>query len=510
MRPYECYRLVSEHSIKNLSTITLRHTLIHMSLNVIVLAAGLGKRMRSPLPKVLHRLSGEPLLFHILDRVFEADGDARVSIVVGHGREQVEQTLIQERLAGKKYQGRKIDLVVQQEQRGTGDAARSAMESEWGRATLASKSPVLVLPGDLPLLPETLVRAAAEPLARGHVMRVVTTEVPEATGYGRIVRRGKRGGILKIVEEKDSKPRERAIREINTSIYLFNAAFLKAGLARLTDKNAQKEFYLTDLVAQAVRARKGVDAMLWPQYEDVRGINDPWELAEAGVVLNERILKRHARAGVKLQDPRSTWIDARAVIAPGASIGAGAHLRGATHISERAEIGPACVLTDAIIGEDAHVKTGTVIDESTVGARVNLGPYAHLRPGSVVGSDAKIGNFVELKKTRVGSHTAISHLSYLGDAVVGSRVNIGCGFVTCNFDGQVRNGSRKHVTLIEDDVFMGSDCQTVAPVKVGKGAFVASGSTITEEVPADALAIARSRQVNKPGYAKKLKKPESE
>jgi bifunctional UDP-N-acetylglucosamine pyrophosphorylase/glucosamine-1-phosphate N-acetyltransferase len=379
------------------------------------------------------------------------------------------------------------------------------MDSEWGRALTAAQAPILILPGDTPLLSASLMTAMLEPMSRSAALRLLVTEIPDPTGYGRVVRRGKSGPVLRIVEERDSSAREKAIREVAMSIYLFQSAFLSSTLAKLSNKNAQGEFYLTDLVATAARARKRIEVLKWAEPADLQGINDPYELAVAGRALNGRILKEHARKGVKILDLDSVWIDAQVSLAEGVTIHPGAILSGATTVESGATIGPRVVLKNVKVGARANIKTGTVAEDSVIGPDAQVGPYAHFRPESQVGQGAKIGNFVELKKTRIGDHTNVAHLSYLGDAEVGSRVNIGCGFVTCNFDGRVIEGQRKHRTTIEDDVFLGSDCQAVAPVRIGRGAYIASGSTITEDVPAEALAIARSRQVNKPGYARKLR-----
>lgn len=454
---------------------------------VIILAAGLGKRMCSRIPKVLHTIGGQPLLFHILDRVLEVAPNAPVSIVTGYAREEVEARV----RSNPDYAKLLITFVHQAEQKGTGHAARCAMDSEWGVDVVKKRLAVLVLPGDLPLIPTELVRQMLMDLRTKTAVRLLTCELTDPTGYGRIVRRGKRGAVLRIAEEKDATARERSIREVGTSIYLFHAAFLKAGLHKITTKNAQGEYYLTDLVAQASRSKGGVDVLTWDKPEDLRGVNDPWELAQAGKLLNVRSMIRWSREGVRFVDPSTSWVDVHVKLAADVEIQPGVILSG------RSEIG-----TGAII------KAGSIIEDSVVGPGASIGPYAHLRPGSVVGEKAKIGNFVELKKAKIGATTSVAHLSYIGDAEVGERVNIGCGFITCNFDGRVIDGERKHRTVIEDDVFLGSDCQTIAPVRVGRGAYVASGSTITEDVEPDALAIARSRQVNKPGYARKLRSGE--
>lgn len=457
--------------------------------------------MKSPLPKVLHSAGGQPLLFHILDRVLEVFPSSTIGIVVGHGREQVETAVREE----ARYKTASIDFLVQKEQKGTGHAARAAMDSDWGKRVLKDKRSVMVLPGDLPLLTSELVRQVGEPLGRAAAMRLLTCELPDPTGYGRVIRKGRQGAVLRIVEEKDANLREKAVCEVAASIYLFHGQFLSAGLARLSNKNAQGEYYLTDLVSQASRAKKTIEVLKWADEEDLRGVNDPWELGLAQQLLNRRIVRHWAREGVFFRDVSSVWVDSTAQIGPGASVGPGSWIRGKTVIGAGVEIGANVVIRDCRIEDGAEIRHGSVMEDSVVEKKAKLGPYAHLRPESIVGTGAKIGNFVELKKTRIGADTSVAHLSYLGDAEVGARVNIGCGFVTCNFDGRVIDGSRKHQTIIEDDVFMGSDCQTIAPVQVGKGAYVASGSTITEDVPPESLAIARSRQVTKPGYAKKLK-----
>lgn len=472
---------------------------------VMILAAGMGKRMRSPLPKVLHEIGGQSMLFHILDRLAEVLPSASIALVVGHGRELVEKAVRSAQAIRPHYKDLKISFIHQAEQKGTGHAARCAMDAPWGAEQVKAKSLVLVLPGDLPLISTDAIAQMVAPMGRFEVLRLLSCELPDPTGYGRIVRRGKEGAVQRITEEKDATAREKEIKEVGTSIYMFESAFLRAGLHRLSNRNAQGEYYLTDLIAQAARVKKRIGVLKWSRLEDVRGVNDPWELAQAARMLNDRCVRKWALAGVRFLDPSSVSLDCSVQLEEQAVVHPGAILRGATRVARGAVIGPHCVLTDMRIGEGAQIKAGTVGDSSAVGAGAQVGPYAHLRPESVVGNDAKIGNFVELKKSVIGDKTSVAHLSYLGDATVGKNVNIGCGFVTCNFDGRVINGERKHRTVIEDDVFLGSDCQAVAPVRIGKGAFIASGSTITEDVEAEALAIARARQVNKPGYARKLK-----
>lgn len=478
---------------------------ISKAAGILILAAGQGKRMRSSLPKVLHPVCGQPILFHILRRVKEAAPKASIAIVVGHGREKVEEAV----RAEAEFSDLSIEFVFQPEQLGTGHAARCAMEHPWGASLVKAGGAILVLPGDLPLVPRNLVEQMTAPLGRTDAIRLMTCELPDPTGYGRVVRRGKAGAVLRIVEERDASAREKAIREVAVSIYSFQAVFLKHATERLSNRNAQKEYYLTDLISAASRGKRKIDVLSWPSAEDLRGVNDPWELAQATRILNERNVKNWALKGVRFTDPWSVQLDVEVEIGEGAEIHRGVVLSGKTRVGPNVIVGPGCVLKNVEADEGAHIKTGTVAEASRIGKGAQVGPYAHLRPESEVGPGAKIGNFVELKKSRIGANTSIAHLSYLGDAEVGRDVNIGCGFVTCNFDGRVIDGQRKHRTVIGDGVFLGSDCQTVAPVTVGAGAYVASGSTITEDVEPGALAIARSRQVNKPGYAAKLKSRKS-
>ncbi len=469
------------------------------STSVVILAAGLGKRMYSSLPKVLIPVCGRPMLFQILDRLNEIAPKTRVVIVVGHQKEKVMEAVVSEEF------NLDIDFVEQAEQKGTGHAVKCAMESPWGKATLAKKENVLVLPGDLPLITNELLKEMLEPLKRGSVMKLLTAVLADPMGYGRIVRKGKKGGVLRIVEEKDASPREKLIQEVGVSIYSFQAQFLSVGVAGLKNNNAQKEYYLTDLIGNAVSKKRTIETTVWDSPEDVRGVNNPYELSLAADILNARVIKTHALNGVRFISLHSCRVEPQVKIAKDVTIYPGVILEGRTDVGTGSTLGSNVFLRNMKIGEFTDVKTGTYAEDSSVGNHVKLGPYAHLRPESVVKDHAKIGNFVELKKTTIGEKSAVSHLSYLGDAEVGARVNIGCGFVTCNYDGRVIDGSRKHKTTIEDDVFVGSDCQAVAPVTLKQGSFVASGSTITENVESGALAIARARQVNKLGYAKKLK-----
>ncbi|MEK7690635.1 MAG: bifunctional UDP-N-acetylglucosamine diphosphorylase/glucosamine-1-phosphate N-acetyltransferase GlmU, partial [Bdellovibrionota bacterium] len=398
--------------------------------------------------------------------------------------------------------------IEQTEQLGTGHAVRIALESPWGKSVVAENLQLIVLPGDTPRIPPQLLSALAVEKTRD-VVRVVTTIVPDAHGYGRIVRGGPaKKSILGIVEHKDASPRERKIQEINTSIYRFDSSFLLDSVKKVTTRNAQGEFYLTDVLALARKGKKGVGGLVWERWEDLRGVNDLWELAELRREMRDDLVRAHARAGVRFLDPLTTWIDVGVEIEAGTTVYPSVILEGKTKVGPDCILGAGVQLKDTTVGAGVQVRNGSISESSLIEAGATVGPYAHLRPGSHIGPKAKIGNFVELKKTRIGAETSVAHLSYLGDATVGARANIGCGFVTCNYDGRVINGERKHRTIIEDEVFMGSDCQAIAPITIGKGAYVASGSTLNENVEPGALAIARSRQVNKPGYAARLKPKE--
>ncbi len=473
---------------------------------VLVLAAGLGKRMKSSLPKVLHPIRGRPLLFHLLDQVLELFPQVSVAIVVGYQHEQI-KALIQ---SESKFQGMDLHWIHQAEQLGTGHAARCAMDSDWGKSQIQSQTPVLVLPGDLPLVHSGLIRSMALPLKKKQAMRLLVCELEDPTGYGRVIRKHKNGPILRIREERDANLKEKLISLVSVSIYLFEPKFLRTSLHRINCKNAQSEYYLTDLIDQAVKRKKEIDLLYWDKAEDVQGVNDLWELAQADRLLNLRMIRQWALRGVRFIDPYSTFIDSSVTFEEGVTVHPGVVLKGKTTVGSGTEIGIRSILKDVEVGQEVCIRAGTIAENSKIGSYSQVGPYAHLRPETQVGLHCKIGNFVELKKTSVGAHTHIAHLSYLGDAVVGKNVNIGCGFVTCNFDGRTIQGERKHKTLIGDGVFLGSDCQTVAPVKIGDGAYIASGSTITQDVPPEDLAIARSRQVNKPGYARRIRQLKKE
>jgi bifunctional UDP-N-acetylglucosamine pyrophosphorylase/glucosamine-1-phosphate N-acetyltransferase len=449
----------------------------------IVLAAGQGTRMKSALPKVLHPVCGLPMVAHVV-RAAQRAGASRVIVVVGHGREIVERDL------AARF-GDAVTTALQAEPKGTGHAALCALPALEGY-----DGAVVVLAGDTPLLPAeaiaTLVRAR-----KTAKLAVLTSTLDDPTGYGRILRDAS-GHAIGIREHKDASDAERAIKEWNTGVYAIDAAFLRAQLPSLGANNAQGEIYLTDLVERA--AKDGGAATASWAADDVAGVNDRAQLAELEHTMRLRIANAFARAGVTIRDPRTAYVDATVTIAADATIEPNVHLRGATVIGAGARIDTGCVLKDVVVHDGAVLKPYTIAEKSEVGAAAQIGPFSHLRPDSVLSADVHIGNFVETKKTTVGKGSKANHLAYLGDGVIGEGVNVGAGTIFCNYDGYA-----KHVTTLEDGVFIGSDTQLVAPVRVGKNANVAAGTTVTQDVPADALAISRTKQTNKEGVAAKLR-----
>ncbi len=461
---------------------------------VIILAAGLGTRMKSDTAKVLHKVAGRPLVAWPVELARQL-GAKKIVVVLGHQRDAVVAMLT------KRFGEGSFEVAVQEQQLGTGHAVAQAMPALAGEPDGAR---VVILSGDVPLLRKETIDALIAAQGTSPVA-VVGTHPPDPRGYGRMVRDG--GGYLtKIVEEKDAPADVKRIKEVNAGIYSMQLGFLRAGIGGLKANNAQKELYLTDLVARAAESGGGAATVDAP-FDDVAGINDRVELARLDAIARRRIAERWMRDGVTVKDVGSVAIDADVVeIGKDSEIGAGVQLRGATKIGAGVVVDCGCVITDSVVGDGVLVKPYCVITESKVGARAQLGPFAHLRPASELGEDVHVGNFVETKKTRLGKGSKANHLAYLGDAVIGAQVNVGAGTITCNYDGV-----NKFVTTVEDGVFIGSDTQLVAPVTVGKDAYVAAGTTVTRDVPAGALAITRVEQVNKEGYtAKKREKQAAE
>jgi bifunctional UDP-N-acetylglucosamine pyrophosphorylase/glucosamine-1-phosphate N-acetyltransferase len=452
------------------------------SISAVVLCAGNGTRMKSNTIKVLHPLLGQPMCFWPIASAFAA-GVEKVVAVVGHQGAAVEAAV------RKGFPDRAVQFAVQAQQKGTGDAVRSARE-----ALADFQGAVLILYGDVPLLTaQTLQGLIATWRAGTGPLALVSCRLDNPTGYGRVVRAAD-GAVQRIVEHKDATAQERSLTEANAGIYLADARFLFSALEKLSPQNAAGELYLTDIVAQA--AALGPVAVVEASAEETAGVNDRVELAARAKVLQRRINESHQREGVTLEDPESTFIEAGVTIGRDSVLGPCVSLGAGTRLGERVRVGRGCVLTRAVLDEGVQLQPYTVLEETTVGPGGSLGPFTRCRPGTVLGEGVHLGNFVETKKATLGKGTKAGHLAYLGDAVIGMNVNIGAGTITCNYDGV-----NKNVTTLGDGVFVGSDSQLVAPVTVGAGAYVAAGTTVTQSVPADALALSRAPQVNKPGWA---------
>ncbi len=451
-------------------------------LSAIVLAAGQGTRMKSQLPKVLHPLCGRPLVDYPVTAAFEAGADQVVVVTSG----QPELTRALEARYGKE----RLSVAVQDPPRGTGDAVRAGLS--------AIKHPrTLILYGDTPLLrAQDLSELIAALDVAGQELAILTALLDVPFGYGRVLRDAA-GAVTEVREERDlQSDAERAIREVNAGMYAANTEKLRTAIALLKPNNAQGEYYLTDIVASIAKLSRVAPVL--GEAEALLGVNDRADLGRAEELLFARHRDQHRKAGATIHgDAR---IDSGVEIAADAEIGAGVSLRGKTKIGARTRVDVGSVLVDAVIGVDVEIRPYCVISQSNVGDRAQLGPFAHLRPESEIEAEAHIGNFVETKKTRVRRGAKANHLAYLGDADVGERANIGAGTIVCNYDGFV-----KRQTTIGEGAFIGSDSQLIAPVVIGKNAYVGTGSTITEDVPDEALAIGRGRQVNKPGYAIKLR-----
>jgi bifunctional UDP-N-acetylglucosamine pyrophosphorylase / glucosamine-1-phosphate N-acetyltransferase len=450
-------------------------------IHAVVLAAGQGTRMKSKLYKVLHPVCGKPMVQHVVDTLASMRVED-VIVVVGHGADAVRSTL-----------GERVTYALQKEQLGTAHAVQQAVPF-----LQAKEGTTFILYGDVPLLSEETLTA----LLRYHeeqqaAATVLTAVVPDPTGYGRIVR-SETGEVLRIVEHKDATPSERAIREINTGIYCFDNQKLLKALAQVKNDNAQGEYYVTDCIGILRQAGEKVAAFEAVDPDETMGVNDRAQLAEAEAYMRRRIAVRHMKNGVTIVDPASTYIEADVVIGADTVIQPGTFLRAGTTIGADCVIGPQADLTNVQVADRVTISYSVMVD-ARVEADSTVGPFAYVRPGTEIGPSVKIGDFVELKNAKIGKGTKVPHLSYVGDAEIGEGVNIGCGTITVNYDGAV-----KHKTVVMDGSFIGCNTNLVAPVTVGQNAYVAAGSTITQDVPDEALAIARERQVNKPGYANKL------
>jgi bifunctional UDP-N-acetylglucosamine pyrophosphorylase/glucosamine-1-phosphate N-acetyltransferase len=434
-------------------------------LHVVVLAAGQGTRMKSRLPKVLHPVGGRPMLAHVLDTA-RALGAAACHVVHGHGAEAV-------RVA---FGDARVNWVLQAQQNGTAHAVGQALPGIPDAAT------VLVLYGDVPLIQAETLR----PLLEGAGLSLLTAELPDPRGYGRIVR--KAGRVTGIVEEKDATAAQRRIHEVNTGFLAAPAKLLKKWLPRIGNRNAKGEFYLTDVVALAVKEKAGAKAFMAADAAEVQGVNDPAQLAAAERAFQRRQAEALMRAGLQVRDPER--FDLRGTVTFGSDVvlDVGVVLEGVVELGDGVRVGPYALLRNVTLGAGTRVESHSVLDGVQAGRDCRIGPFARIRPDSALADAVHVGNFVEVKKTTLGKGSKANHLAYLGDGTVGADVNVGAGTIFCNYDG-----AAKHQTVLEDGVFVGSDTQLVAPVRVGQGATIAAGSTITRDVPAGGLAICRAR-----------------
>lgn len=455
---------------------------LNMKKMAIVLAAGQGKRMKSKLYKVMHAVCGKPMVEHVVEAVQAAACD-RTVVIVGHGAEAVQTHL-----------GGKAEYVMQEQQLGTGHAVMQA-----GELLRQEDGVTVVVCGDTPLVtPGTITAMLELHNSSGAVATVLTASFDQPAGYGRVIR-AEDGTVQCIVEDKDCTPEQAAVREINTGTYCFDNRKLFAALDQVTNDNAQGEYYLTDIIGIFKQSGDVVQGYCTTDLAEAIGVNDRVALAEAERLMRNRINHEHLLAGVSIIDPANTYIENDVQIGPDTIIYPGSIIRRGTIIGEACIIGPQADIANSTVGDRATVKYSTV-NESVIGEESTVGPYANLRPGSVLGRHCKIGDFVELKNAVLDDGSKVSHLSYVGDARVGKEVNIGCGAVTVNYDG-----FNKALTEIGDHAFVGSNVNLVAPIKIGNGAYVVAGSTVTKDVPAGDMAIARERQVNKAGYAEKIK-----
>jgi bifunctional UDP-N-acetylglucosamine pyrophosphorylase/glucosamine-1-phosphate N-acetyltransferase len=456
------------------------------SLAIVIMAAGKGTRLKSRHPKVLHSIAGKSLLEYVIAAAIAVVPAANVYAIVGHEAERVRSQV----------QHTGVRFVLQAEQKGTGHAIMAARE------VLHRYEHVLVLSGDVPLIqPETIARLRDFHLQQKATMTILTAVLANPFGYGRIVRRRGTGHeVAAIVEQKSLRGSQEKIREINTGIYGFQVKCLVENLDKLTTDNPHQEYYLTDVASLLVQARKKVVAQLALNVDETLGVNTRVELAQLDSTLRMRKNAELMQSGVTLFQPQTSIIDSGVQIAPDTVIDPCVQILGNTRIGGDCHIQSYSVIRDCEIGDNVVVKPGCILSESRIATGAMLGPYAHVRPGSDIGEGAHVGNFVETKKARLGKRSKANHLTYLGDAQIGDNVNVGAGTITCNYDGL-----HKHVTVIEDGAFIGSDSTLVAPVRVGRGAYVAASSCITEDVPPEALAIARGQQINKENWVRKKK-----
>lgn len=452
-----------------------------MPLSVVILAAGQGKRMKSDLPKVLQPVAGRPMLAHVIDcaRVLRPGA---IHVVYGHGGEQVREALATA----------PVDWVLQAERHGTGHAVMQAAPA------IPDEDTVLVLYGDVPLTEADTLRMLLERAADG-ALAILSVKLPDPTGYGRVLR-DTAGRVYRIVEQKDANRKEQAVDEVNTGLMAVGAARLKGWLGRLSNDNAQGEYYLTDVVAMAVKAGVKVEAVLAPTVAEVQGVNDKLQLSQVEAEYRRRRAEELMLGGVTVADPAR--LDVRGEVTHGRDVFLDANvlLEGKVMLGDRVRIGPNVVLRDCEIGADTVIHPNCVLEQSVVGCGCSIGPFARMRPGNVLEDTVHLGNFVEVKNSRVGIGSKANHLTYLGDATVGAGVNVGAGTICCNYDG-----ANKHRTIIGDGAFIGSGTMLVAPVSVGEQATIGAGSTITRDAPAGKLTLERGKQVSVEGWKRPVK-----
>ena len=448
----------------------------------VILAAGMGTRMKSKMPKVLHKVCGKPLSKWVID-ASEAAGADKVCAVVGHKAETVKEVL-----------GDVCEFALQAEQKGTGHAVMQAID-----VIKNSKGEVVILNGDTPLITaETINKAIEYHKNNGNQATVITAILDDATGYGRIVRDND-GSVLKIVEQKDASKEEKKINEVNSGMYVFDAQSLVYALDKITPNNAQGEYYLTDTLEILLSAGKKIGGYAISDNDEIRGINDRVQLNEAEKIMQKRINEYHMRNGVTMRNPESVYIEDGVEIGNDTEICQNVTIKSGTKIGSDCVIGSGSMLDRAVIHDGVDVLSSVIL-ESEVDEGTHVGPFAYIRPNCHVGKEVKVGDFVELKNSNIDDGTKISHLTYIGDSDVGKRVNFGCGTVTCNYDGK-----KKYRTTIGDDCFVDCNTNFVSPINVGDGVYIAAGSTITEDIPENSLSIARARQVNKEGWKDKRK-----
>lgn len=452
-----------------------------MALEILILAAGQGKRMRSRLPKVLHPLGGRPLLAHVIETA-RALGPVKIFVVHGHGAEQVREA----------FRSQNIEWVLQAEQRGTAHAVMQAM------SRVSADADVLLLYGDVPLVRVATLKRLLQ--AAGDGLALLTADLDDPAAYGRVVRDAA-GHVKRVVETRDATPEERTIREINAGFYALSARRLAAWLKRIDNRNAQKEYYLTDLVGLAVGEGTPVTAVKAEAPSEVAGVNSKSELAQLERHYQKLVAEKLLESGVTLADPARIDVRGELVCGADVSIDVNCVFLGRVELGDDVRVGANCILRNVKVAAGTEVLPFCHLEDSAIGERCRLGPYARLRPGTELAEDVHIGNFVEVKASRLGAGAKANHLTYLGDTDVGARVNVGAGTITCNYDGVA-----KHRTVIEDDCFIGSDATLVAPVRIARGSYIGAGSTINEDTPPGQLTIARARQVSIPSWKPPVKK----